>query len=72
MTGMPRSMRAAAVEALISGLERDSGPIDILVNTTAIIRRADLPVHSEGNWRAVMATNLDAVWLLSPAARSVA
>jgi len=59
---------AAGAEALIAGLEDDLGPIDILVNNAGIIRRADLPAYSEVDWRAVIATNLDAVWFLSQAA----
>ncbi|MCR4268086.1 SDR family oxidoreductase [Nitratireductor sp. ZSWI3] len=59
---------AAGAEALMGDLEARFGPVDILVNNAGIIRRADLPVHGEADWRAVMATNLDAVWFLSQAA----
>ncbi|PIE09780.1 MAG: 2-deoxy-D-gluconate 3-dehydrogenase [Rhodobacterales bacterium] len=58
-----------AAEALIAQAEEAlSGPLDILVNNAGIIRRADAVEHPEADWRAVMATNLDAVWLLSQAA----
>lgn len=58
-----------AAEALITQAEEAlSGPLDILVNNAGIIRRADAADHPEADWRAVMATNLDAVWLLSQAA----
>jgi 2-deoxy-D-gluconate 3-dehydrogenase len=59
---------AAGAEALMATLEADFGAIDIMVNNAGIIRRADLPDHAEADWRAVMATNLDAVWFLSQAA----
>jgi 2-deoxy-D-gluconate 3-dehydrogenase len=48
--------------------ERLGGPLDILVNNAGIIRRAEALDHGVEHWRAVMAVNLDAVWLLSQAA----
>lgn len=62
------ALDAAGAEALIEKLEADFGGIDILVNNAGIIRRADLPVHNEEDWRAVLSTNLDSVWFLSQAA----
>jgi 2-dehydro-3-deoxy-D-gluconate 5-dehydrogenase len=62
------TLTAASAGALWADLEAEFGDIDILVNNAGIIRRADLPVHGEDDWRAVMATNLDAVWYLSQAA----
>lgn len=58
---------APLAETLISKMERDFGPIDILVNNAGIIRRAGAVDHSEADWRAVIATNLDQVWFLSQA-----
>ena len=59
---------AASAAALIDRLEAEFGEIDILVNNAGIIRRDIAVDHSEADWRAVMATNLDAVWFLSQAA----
>ncbi len=59
---------AAGADALVARVEEELGPLDILVNNAGIIRRADLPTYSEADWRAVIATNLDAVWFLSQAA----
>lgn len=61
-------LNAESAKKLVTDLEADFGPIDILVNNAGIIRRNDLAVHGEDDWRAVMATNLDAVWFLSQAA----
>ena len=59
--------------SLIAAAEERLGQIDILVNNAGIIRRADALEHPLADWRAVMAVNLDAVWLLSQAAaRSMA
>jgi 2-deoxy-D-gluconate 3-dehydrogenase len=55
-------------ESVIAAAEERLGPLDILVNNAGIIRRAQALDHSWADWRAVMAVNLDAVWLLSQAA----
>ncbi len=68
---LPADMAALDEEraaALIAEAEARLGPLDILVNNAGIIRRAEALDHSLVDWRAVMATNLDAVWLLSQAA----
>ena len=57
-----------AAEKLVAETETRLGPLDILVNNAGIIRRAEALDHSFADWRAVMAVNLDAVWLLSQAA----
>lgn len=62
------ALNAAGAAQLIETTEDSFGTIDILVNNAGIIRRADAVVHSEDDWRAVMATNLDAVWFLSQSA----
>jgi 2-deoxy-D-gluconate 3-dehydrogenase len=54
--------------ALIAKAEAGLGPLDILVNNAGIIRRFEALDHPQGDWRAVMAVDLDAVWLLSQAA----
>lgn len=53
---------------LIEGAEERLGPLDILVNSAGIIRRAEALQHPLSDWRAVMALNLDAIFLLSQAA----
>lgn len=50
---------------VISELDADARQIDILVNNAGIIRRAEAAQHSLEDWDAVMAVNLDAVFLLS-------
>jgi 2-deoxy-D-gluconate 3-dehydrogenase len=54
--------------ALVADAEDRLGRLDILVNNAGIIRRAEALDHALSDWRAVMATDLDAVWLLSQAA----
>jgi 2-deoxy-D-gluconate 3-dehydrogenase len=61
-------MTEAGAAELIGEAEKKLGPIDILVNNAGIIRRAEALDHAYADWRAVMAVNLDAVWLLSQAA----
>jgi len=55
-------------ERLVSETEARLGQVDILVNNAGIIRRAEALEHRWADWRAVMAVNLDAVWLISQAA----
>lgn len=62
------TLNAESASTLVDGIEGEFGPVDILVNNAGIIRRNDVAVHGEEDWRAVMATNLDAVWFLSQAA----
>jgi 2-deoxy-D-gluconate 3-dehydrogenase len=52
----------------VSETEARLGRLDILVNNAGIIRRADALEHRWADWRAVMAVDLDAVWLISQAA----
>jgi 2-deoxy-D-gluconate 3-dehydrogenase len=61
-------MTEASAAKLVEDAERKLGPLDILVNNAGIIRRAEALEHGLEDWRAVMALNLDAVWLLSQAA----
>lgn len=55
----------AAIDDLIRQLDDDERRIDILVNNAGIIRRTEAAQHSIEDWDAVMAVNLDAVFLLS-------
>ncbi|RFP86687.1 SDR family oxidoreductase [Rhodobacteraceae bacterium 63075] len=56
-----------AIDRLLAALDADAAPIDILVNNAGIIRREEAATHSTQDWDAVMAVNLDAVFLLSRA-----
>jgi 2-deoxy-D-gluconate 3-dehydrogenase len=58
----------SAAERLFAKFEAELGPLDILCNNAGIIRRAEALEHRWSDWRAVMAVNLDSVWLLSQAA----
>ena len=58
----------AGADRLVETFETQLGPLDILVNNAGIIRRSEALDHAWADWRAVMAVNLDAVWLLSQAA----
>jgi 2-dehydro-3-deoxy-D-gluconate 5-dehydrogenase len=55
-------------EAVIADVGHAFGKISILVNNAGIIRRMEAIDQSADDWRAVMATDLDAVWYLSQAA----
>lgn len=57
--------------ALVADVERQLGPLNILVNNAGIIRRADAVDFPEDDWSAVIQTNLDAVWRLTQAAGKV-
>jgi 2-dehydro-3-deoxy-D-gluconate 5-dehydrogenase len=57
-----------ALAQLVVNAEARLGGLDILVNNAGIILRRDALDYSWQDWRAVMALNLDAVWLLSQAA----
>jgi 2-deoxy-D-gluconate 3-dehydrogenase len=57
-----------ALAQLVANAEGRLGGLDILVNNAGIARRSEAFDHRWEDWRAVMAVNLDAVWLLSQAA----
>ncbi len=57
-----------ALAQVVANAEGRLGGLDILVNNAGIARRGEALDHSWEDWRAVMAVNLDAVWLLSQAA----
>ena len=58
---------AVAVAAGIAAVERDLGPIDILVNNAAMNQRKPLEDFAPDEWRALMATNLDGPFLVTRA-----
>jgi len=57
----------AQVRERIPALEREVGPIHILVNNAGIQRRAPLETVDEAVWQEVLNTNLTAVFLVSKA-----
>ena len=69
----PTSIRAfdvtdeAAVTAAIDGIERDVGPIDILVNNTGVQIRKPLEEFESAAWHTLIATNLTSVFYVSRA-----
>jgi 2-deoxy-D-gluconate 3-dehydrogenase len=68
---LPIDLATASMNALVqlvANAEGRLGGLDILVNNAGIIRRGDAFDHSWEDWRAVMAVDLDAAWLLSQAA----
>jgi gluconate 5-dehydrogenase len=56
-----------AVGGAVERIEREVGPIDILVNNAGMTRRAPFAELSTTDWRAVMGTNVDGVFLVSRA-----
>lgn len=59
--------QAAAVNAMVSAVERAFGPIDALVNNAGILRTAPFLDVSESDWRDLMSVNLDGVFHCSQA-----
>ncbi len=55
----------AAAEA-VAGIERDFGPIQVLVNNAGIQRRGALEDYSQDTWRELMRANLDSVFYVAP------
>ena len=58
---------AAAVREAVAKIEREIGPIGILVNNAGIQRRMPLEDFPEEIWREVMRTNLDSVFYVGQA-----
>ena len=57
----------AQVREKVPALEREVGPIHVLVNNAGIQRRAPLETVDEAVWQEVLNTNLTAVFLVSKA-----
>jgi len=57
--------RREDVAAAIARIEREAGPIDVLVNNAGIQRRAPLEQVGEAVWREVLDTNLTAPFLVA-------
>ena len=48
-----------ATTAGIGAIEREYGPLDIVVNNAGVNRRQPLDAFSDAEWRAILAVNLD-------------
>jgi gluconate 5-dehydrogenase len=57
----------AAAEAAMGRIEREVGPVAILVNNAGIQRRMPLDEFPEETWRELMTTNLDSVFYVAKA-----
>jgi gluconate 5-dehydrogenase len=55
----------AAVEREVARVEKEFGPIDILINNAGIHRRAPLVEMTEAQWREVIDTNLTSAFIVS-------
>jgi len=55
------------VERGVARVEAKFGPLDILVNNAGMTRRGALEDITDDDWRAVMAVNLDAVFMVAQA-----
>jgi gluconate 5-dehydrogenase len=58
---------SAAVIAGVGAIERNIGPIEILVNNAGMQRRGPLEDYAEETWELLMRTNLDSVFFVSKA-----
>jgi gluconate 5-dehydrogenase len=58
---------AKAAEAAVAEIEARLGPIEVLVNNAGINLRGPAVDVSEATWRAVQATNVDAVFFMAQA-----
>ena len=59
--------QAAVIEG-IDAIEREMGPIDILINNAGIQRRAPLEDFARADWDALIETNVSAVFFTAQAA----
>ncbi|GBQ67162.1 gluconate 5-dehydrogenase [Ameyamaea chiangmaiensis NBRC 103196] len=56
-----------AVRTAVDGIERDVGPIAVLVNNAGLQRRAPLEDFPVADWKTIMSTNVDSVFLVAQA-----
>ena len=54
--------QADSVNAAVETIERDIGPIEILVNNAGMQRRAAFQDYDAADWRLLMQTNVDSVF----------
>jgi 3-oxoacyl-[acyl-carrier protein] reductase len=59
--------RPQEVEAMVAQILERFGRVDILVNNAGVVRDGLLPAMPWGDWREVIETNLDAVFLCTKA-----
>ena len=65
-TGYPFDVTdPAQVERCVAAIEREVGPIEVLVNNAGSQRRAPLEEQTLADWRAVLEVNLNAVFVVS-------
>jgi gluconate 5-dehydrogenase len=57
----------AAVTGAVAAIEAEAGAIDILFNNAGMQLRAPLEQYEEANWRRLMRTNVDSVFLVGQA-----
>ena len=57
----------AAVEGAVAAVERDIGPLAILINNAGITRRAPFNELSAADWQAVQRTNVDGLFIVGQA-----
>jgi 2,3-dihydro-2,3-dihydroxybenzoate dehydrogenase len=58
---------SAAVEAVVERVEREQGPIDILVNVAGVLRVAPVVSLSDADWATTFAVNTQGVFHMSRA-----
>jgi gluconate 5-dehydrogenase len=58
---------STAVKAAVEQIERNIGPIDILINNAGMQRRGPLEDYPEETWHELMTTNIDSVFYMSQA-----
>ncbi|HRH86239.1 MAG TPA: SDR family oxidoreductase, partial [Rubrivivax sp.] len=58
---------AQAVAAAVARIEAEMAPIDILVNNAGMQKRAPLQDFEQADWRTLMRTNLDSVFVVGQA-----
>ena len=58
---------AAAVAAAVARIEAEIGEVDILINNAGMQRRAPLQDFAQDDWRELMRTNLDSVFIVGQA-----
>lgn len=55
---------AEQVKLQVASIEKDIGPLDILINNAGIQRRGPLHEYAHSDWHDIMQTNLDSVFFV--------